>query len=505
MDNEQVIKLRIVHYQLFNEGEIAYFCRKSKGMNERQKILENSKLTAARIQATLMHPVLKTTDYKPREIFHEIKDISDTYFTTGRTVRMVGLAGLRGTGKTTLLWQSADYIFKNYTENIYFFHLGFLRKYDIGVREIHEAIETYLAGSKLWTYKEKIVLLFDEIHEDTNWASDLKILYDLFPVAFVIATGSSALLLQSTADLVTRMLIQHVFPLNFREYLLLNQLDTSEITELRQNLEDILLRSSNAETLFNKLQEIKTDLDNYVQKINPIDEHIYNYIVYYNIIRFLFIDNKLQINSLINDLVRRVLYEDIPKLVEENANPLYAEKILRRLAASDEINIQSLSQSIGISQDKINENLDILVKAELLNVLYPYGGIDSKINKAKKFYFMSPSVRCVILSPLIGTDIDKELYAKMLEDMVVLYLKRIFKQESIVSFSSEKGQKNPDLIIETIDKPILLEIGINKKTTKQISTSKLKYKYGIIINSTVSEAELLDSVVIIPLKYFLLL
>ena len=474
-------------------------------MDKLQQILQNSKLTAEKIEANLLHPVLDTTDYKPRDFFDEITDISDNYFNKKSAIRMIGLAGLRGVGKTTLLWQAADYIYKNYTKNIYFFHLGRLKKFDIGVNELQDAIEKYLANGKLWSYKERIVLLFDEIHEDPSWASDLKVLYDLFRPVFVIATGSSALLLQSTADLVTRMLIQHVYPLNFREYIGFTHSDTEKINETTKKLQNILLQSENAENLFYKLQNIQSNLDNYLLKIDDIEKRISDYITYHNITRFSLEQNKERIETLIADLIRRVIYEDIPKLTKTKSNFQYSEKILHRLAASDEINIQTLSQSIGISQDDINENLDILAKAELLNVLYPYGGIDSKINKMKKYFFMSPSIRKTILIPLSNEDTDKSIYAKMLEDTVVLYLKRIFRDRHIISFSSVKKQKNPDLIIETLDKPILLEIGLNKKTTKQISTSRIKYKYGIVINSKTDKIELYNDIVIIPLKYFLLL
>lgn len=469
---------------------------------ELQQILENSKLTAEKIEANLLHPVLNTTDYKPREIFDEIKDISNNYFESKSAIRMIGLAGLRGVGKTTLLWQSADYIYKNYTKNIFFFHFADLRNYNIGVREIHKGFEKYFAEGKLWSYKEKIVLLFDEVHEDPNWASDLKILFDLFLSSFVIATGSSALLLQSTADLVTRMLIQHVYPLSFREYIGLTHLNTVEIGE-RQTFQNILLQSENADELFHKFKIIQPDLDNYISEIDDIENRISDYIVYHNITQFSLEQNKERINRFILDLVRRVIYEDIPKLTGNKLKPQYSEKILNRLAASDEINIQTLSQSIGISQAEINENLDILEKAELLDMLYPFGGIDSKINKTKKYFFMSPSIRKTILSPL--SNADKDIYAKMLEDTVVLYLKRIFRDRHLVSFSSSKGQKNPDLIIETLPNPILLEIGINKNTTKQISKSRIKYKYGIVINSKIDKIELHNDIVIIPLKYFLLL
>lgn len=472
-------------------------------MDELQQILQNSKLTAEKIEDNLKHTFLQTK-LKPREVFSEIKETVDTYFATGNGVRALGYAGLRGTGKTTLLWQAAEHIYKNYTENIYFFDFSNLIRQDISVWDIKDAFEKYIVKNYLASYKEKIVLIFDEVHESPMWAKALKSLYDEFRIAFILTSGSSALLLQSTADLVTRMLIQHVYPLNFREYIGFTQKHTQIISNsTREKLQKAIFLSENAKTLFSKLQNIKPELDNYINKIAHLEKRIYDYIVYRNIIRFLLIDSDLKINKQIQDLVRRVIYEDIPKIAEM-ANPRNAEKIISRLAASDEINIQSLSQSIGISQDKINENLDILEKAELLTVLYPYGGIDSKINKAKKYFFMSPSIRKAILTPFAETNTN-DIYAKMLEDTIILYLKRIFRDENVLSFSSEKGQKNPYLIIETLPKAILLEIGMNKNTTKQITKSKIKYKYGLIINSTIEKPELRNDVVIIPLKYFLLL
>ncbi len=474
-------------------------------MEEIKKILDNSKLTSLKIQANLIHPVLETVDYKPRDVFKDIQEISKSFFTTKDDVRMVGLAGLRGTGKTTLLWQAAEYIFNNYSQNIFFFHISDLKHYDIGVREIHKGFEEYFAAGKLWEYQERVVFLFDEVHEDAKWADSLKILYDLFRNVFVIATGSSALLLQSTADLVSRMFIQHIFPLSFTEYISIKQDNNEDLSKLQSKFQELLLHSKTIEELKNNIAELESKIVDYYSKVSDLDTTISNYILYHNITRFSLQKNKARINSQINDLVKRVIYEDIPKISHRKNNELISEKILRRLAASDEINIQSLSQAIGISQNEINETLDILVKSELLNVLYPFGGIDSKINKAQKYFFMSPSIRKVILNPLIGETIENDLYAKLLEDIVVLYLKRIFKQETIVSFSTFHSNKNPDLIIETIDKPIIIEVGINKRTIKQITKSKIDYKYGIIINSKIDKIEFLDNIVILPLHYFLIL
>ncbi len=62
-----------------------------------------------------------------------------------------------------------------------------------------------------------------------------------------------------------------------------------------------------------------------------------------------------------------------------------------------------------------------------------------------------------------------------------MYLRRFF-DDALLSFSSNTKSKNPDFIIETKDIPILIEVGINKKSTKQITKSKIRYRYGIIIN-----------------------
>ncbi len=283
-------------------------------MQALKQILTNSKITEENINDNLLHPILQTVDYSPRLVFEEIKETCDIFFTSRRTIRMLGLAGLRGTGKTTLLWQTADYIYKNYTQNIYFFHIGHLKKYDIGIKELHEAFETHIANGNLSSYKKQIVLLFDEIHEDDYWARDLKVLYDLFPSAFVIATGSSALLLQSTADLVSRMLIQHVFPLSFSEFLNITKQNIAQKFEAKELLKETLLYSKNIFDLQTGLDNLQQKIENYYKPIQEIDKAIFDYISYRNITRFSLLQIDSQVDNLTIDLVKRVINEDIPKI-----------------------------------------------------------------------------------------------------------------------------------------------------------------------------------------------
>ena len=116
---------------------------------------------------------------------------------------------------------------------------------------------------------------------------------------------------------------------------------------------------------------------------------------------------------------------------------------------------------------------------------------------------MSPSIRMALLLQVFN-EVSNEYLAKLYEDVVVMYLKRLFS-DSILSFSSYTKEQNPDFIIETCENPILLEVGINKKTTRQISKSKIVYRYGIVINTKINTISLKDNTVFLPLNWFLLL
>ena len=78
------------------------------------------------------------------------------------------LPRLRGVGKTTLLLQCYEYLFK---------------EKNVSIADI-----LYISCDA------PIFLLIDEIHYDKNWTLHAKILYDKSPFIFMIFTGSSLLL-----------------------------------------------------------------------------------------------------------------------------------------------------------------------------------------------------------------------------------------------------------------------------------------------------------------------
>jgi hypothetical protein len=228
------------------------------------------------------------------------------------------------------------------------------------------------------------------------------------------------------------------------------------------------------------------------------------YISYQNIPNFLFFKDKYTITDSILDLFKRVILEDIPKLKPTFTDYIKIDRLVLRLAGSDEINPEKLSGIIGVKQNEINELIDILAKAELLNVLLPYGGLDTKIFKNKKAFFMSPSLRRALLTTMYGQNLPDQFRSKLMEDIIVMYLRRVLT-DGVISFTTGNNESNPDFVIETREKPILLEIGTSKTTTKQIKQSNVNYRYGVLISNGITSPNLTGDCIQMPLSWFLLL
>lgn len=126
------------------------------------------------------------------------------------SARMIGIVGARGVGKTTLLLQHIKLHLS--TENTLFVNADDL--YFAEHRLFDLASDFYKSGGKH--------LFIDEVHKYTDWAKELKMIYDYYPDFQVVFTGSSILdIYKGNADLSRRALSYYLPGLSFREYLAL--------------------------------------------------------------------------------------------------------------------------------------------------------------------------------------------------------------------------------------------------------------------------------------------
>lgn len=476
--------------------------------------LENTVVTKSAIESRLTHPITKLR-YPTRLVYVLLRKYTNDFFKSGAEPRFISLAGLRGVGKTTLLWQTANHIYRNNHKDIYFFNVNALKSLGIDLHIALEEFQRHILKKRFNELSEPITLLFDEVHDDDNWSKSLKILYDEARTAFILCTGSSALLLNQTADLARRMRIEKIYPFKFIEfvaaktYMENNGNMVYPERGLSNRLKEVLFYSEKPDDVFRGIKEIENNVNVYFDKIRSIKtlelkDLGQSYISYQNIPNFLFFKDKYTINDSILDLFKRVILEDIPKLKPTFADFTKIERLILRLAGSDEINPEKLAGVISVKKNDINELIDILAKAELLNVLLPFGGLDTKVVKNKKAFFMSPSLRRALLSTLYGQKLPEQFRSKLFEDIIVMYLRRVLT-DGIISFVSGKNEVNPDFVIETRDKPILLEIGTSKTSLKQLKQSNVKYRYALLVSNGVKKPSLKEDCIQIPLSWFLLL
>lgn len=124
------------------------------------------------------------------------------------SLRMFGIVGPRGVGKSTLVKQHI--LFEKDNQKALY----------VSADHSYFAQHTLLEVASEWIKEGGTHLYIDEIHKYENWSTELKNIYDGHPSLYVVFTGSSVLdLLKGQADLSRRAVMYTLQGLSFREYL----------------------------------------------------------------------------------------------------------------------------------------------------------------------------------------------------------------------------------------------------------------------------------------------
>lgn len=485
-------------------------------MEELKQYIFSNKVTSSKIKAETCDN--ENRPLPQRNLFVKLKQYADGFFERGEQPRLIALTGLRGVGKTTLMWQVAKHIFEHKTKEIYFINVDDLSRMGYKLYDAFNILEKEVLQKPFHEIENPFVILVDEVHEAEGWDKDLKILYERCKKAFILCTGSSALLLHQSPDLASRWSLIRLYPFRFAEFIHSKSWMDNPKQQLYaqkglgSKLKQILFYSDDIEQVKRELEGTKKDIEQYFNKIKTtfdktsLDKLINEYISYHNIARFLSIKNKSLINDRIIDLFERILYKDIPVFATVKRMDIELMfRLLLRLALSDEINTGKLAGTLGCKQEEVELFIETLNKAEILNVLSPYGSIKTKTGNQKKAFFMSPSLRRALYQRIYGENIEDKLRAKLYEDVVAMYLKRVLQEPGLLSFGLSENSVSPDFIVETGNAPVLIEVGIKKSTVRQTEKYMEKKRYGIIITASEYDYSLKNNTLILPLSWFLLL
>jgi predicted AAA+ superfamily ATPase len=351
----------------------------------------------------------------PRVIDEELREINTKRFFVNELKEAISksgqriflLVGLRGTGKTTALYQIFSSLER---EEVAYFSCDEMVSRRIELEDLLSALD-YIKKEKIGMEK-RFVLLLDEIAYLPEWDLKLKVLRDKRPNLIIIAASSSALPLKKTLELARRSSEIQVLPLSFREYLSL---------KYGINIPDEL-----AKDIRKKLGKENLEAE-YLKVLSLIGN--YNLFALYEEyvkqdLPFALKLNEIAYKESVNKIVKRTVYEDLSKYEKMETKMLGAAEVLIKYLSTipaDGVKITTLSQVSGISKESVSKLLDVLELAMLVKGV-EYKGRGRMFKKPKKWFFYSSSMRYILASPVAGR---AESVGNLREDSVFRHLAQI--------------------------------------------------------------------------------
>jgi len=356
---------------------------------------------------------------KKRYLYHEIN----------WNLKLIGILGQRGVGKTTLMLQ---YIKSQYEDSDKVLYISLDNPFfeTISLFEFAEAFEQF-GGERLF---------IDEVHKYDNWATHIKNIYDCFDLKIVFSGSSILKITHQNADLSRRSMIYHLENLSFREYLSFT--DTLDIERIH----------------------LKSLIDNHVQIageicriIKPLKE-FKNYLAY-GAYPFT-IEGQDTYHQRIIQIVNLIIETDLPYI-----NPIQMgqirklKKFIYLLAVNVPFmpNITDLANATQISRPTIYEYLNYLEVAKIINSVRSKEKGYKIMSKPEKLYMQNTNISYALTSEISIGSARESFFVNQIKNYYAS--QHQFLDESI--FTAQKG----DFLVNN---QYIFEIGGKKKGFKQI-------------------------------------
>lgn len=278
-------------------------------------------------------------------------------------VRILGIMGQKGVGKSTLILQHIKQQ-GNKDESLY-----------IVADDIYFSAHTLLETAKNFFARGGKYLYIDEIHKYQDWSREIKNIYDSLPLLHIVYSGSSMLdLKQGGADLSRRVIEYHLPVWSFREYLnIRNGWSLKSAT-----LEEVL--AGKVDFPYGPERPLKY-FDEYMKK------GCYPF--------FMEPEFGIRLRQIINTTVE----VDIPKYAKMTiAATNKLKKLMYYISKSKpiKVNFSEMARDLELDRDELPKYLEYLEKAELVSVLRMKANGDAILRKMDKLYLQNPNIAYVM-------------------------------------------------------------------------------------------------------------
>lgn len=443
--------------------------------------------------------------YPPRNSFPKIKGFIDDFLSSKTTEpRWLCISGLRGVGKTTLLAQLWAASSVPREQKLYLFVDQAIQMLGVSLQDILEIYEEIL-GTPYEELKSPLLLFLDEVQYEKSWGIILKTLYDRCKRVFIVTTGSSALFLQTNADIARRAVFETMWPMSFSEYIQIKK-GKPDCAEVGSHIKTALFYSQTETEAYNHLVSLAKEIEHYWIDIHRLE--IDTFLKFGTLPFTLALKNEGLIYDQIKRVLDRIINYDILNLGCFRAEVIHKIPALIYTAASSDVtSVTSLSKTLGITAVTLSEVLAILEKTQIIFRVYPYGSAYAQVRKPSKYLFTSSAFRAMeygFIANIGNMDMQK---GKLLEDIVGLYLMRLLRDQPEYSLTYDSGKGGADFIVGFQSSKIVIEVGYGTKGIKQVisTAEKVEPKYSLIVAEGSLKVDKENKIVYVPLEYFLLL
>ncbi|MBI2045611.1 ATP-binding protein [Candidatus Pacearchaeota archaeon] len=431
--------------------------------------------------------------------------------------RILVFPGLRGIGKTTILFQTYKYFLDNLKippENLLYLDVGEIKNiHGASLNELFSVYEENFLRTNIENFSKPIILFLDEAHNDSSWMDFALSLFnrsDGYSNVLIYVTGSSALALGGGVDLSRRMIRDIVYPLTFQEYLLLK----NNFFPPKSTAEKIRIAlGSEIESaeyiLSNVYLDLKKKFD--LSKMN-LSKELENYLSTGASPISLTETNENFIFKWWVNIFEKVIKQDIPNyspLGTQSSNKVFA--MLQYLAES----LPPAHRSIGTISKEL-ENMPegtvfnifkALKTACLIQEVEPFVSVLKRTAKSSKYYFQHPTIRAALLWHVGKFNVnDNSLWGVMLEEMISFtIISNVEKPKSpILYVGFDDSKSGADFVIKTPNGNVAIECSWGSKGATQVEKTmeRVDCKFGIVLCNR-NSVERKEKVLFVPKELFL--
>ena len=306
---------------------------------------------------TLYDQFYQLLELTPMDFFRE------QHNTINWNVRMIGILGQKGVGKSTLILQ----------------HIKLQESRDVSLYvvadDIYFSAHTLLDTAKEFYARGGKYLYIDEIHKYENWSKEIKNIYDSLPLLYVVYSGSSILDLEKGGTDLSRRVIEYHLPVwSFREYLNLRNgwsLKSASLEEVLSGKVDFPYGPERPLAYFGEYMK----------------RGCYPFF------------SEGEFETRLRRIINTTVETDIPKYAKMTiAATQKLKKFMYYLSKTVpvKINYSDMARDLDLDRDDLPKYLEYLEKAELVSALCMKANGDAILHKMDKLYLNNPNMAYVL-------------------------------------------------------------------------------------------------------------